>query len=140
MASTPRAILAVVACLVTLPAAALAQRPEMTAPNWPGRYGGAGTQISGEVVGVDTATGQVRVKGPDGEMTISVPPETLDGFRKGDQVNVQSIPAGRSPSAVGGAASDDPPLRRILPDLGGGQSAVEPAPSPTPPPIVAPRP
>jgi hypothetical protein len=112
----------------------------MTAPNWPDRHS-SGPLVSGDVVDIDAATGRVRLRGPDGETTIAVPADSLEGLHKGDRVNIQSIPAGRSASAIGGAAADDPPRSRLLPELPPARpnvgQAVPPAPPP-PEPVPAP--
>ena len=86
-----------------------------TTPRWPSRYRG-GTIVPGEVTAVDRAQGTATVKTDTGEIT-GLASSAVPDIKPGDRVDLQLVPSGRSPSAVGGAASDPGLVGRILPPL-----------------------
>ena len=87
-----------------------------TTPRWPSRYRG-GIIVPGEVAAVDPEQGTATVKTDTGEIATGVASSAVPDVKPGDRVDLQLVPSGRSPSAVGGAASDPGLVGRILPPL-----------------------
>jgi len=94
-----------------------------TTPRWPSRYRG-GTIVPGEVTAVDRAQGTATVKTDTGEIT-GLASSAVPDIKPGDRVDLQLVPSGRSPSAVGGAASDPEVVGRILPPVQPGAGLEE---------------
>ena len=95
-----------------------------TTPRWPSRYRG-GIIVPGEVTAVDPEQGTATVKTDTGEIATGVASSAVPDVKPGDRVDLQLVPSGRSPSAVGGAASDPEVVGRILPPVQPGAGLEE---------------
>ena len=112
---TVRVVVAAVLLAVGGSGTASAQRPESvaTTPSWPSRYRGS-VVIPGQVIVVDPAGGTATVVTDKGAVISGLSTSAVPGVRPGDRVDVQLVPSGRPPSAVGGEAAPPGVVGRII--------------------------
>ena len=115
---TVRVVVAGVLLAVGGGSPASAQRPESvaTTPSWPSRYRGS-VVVPGQVIVVDPAGGTATVVTDKGAVISGLSSSAVPGVTPGNRVDVQLVPSGRPPLAVGGEAAAPGVVGRIIPAL-----------------------
>jgi len=118
-----RATLTVSVVAAVLPAlgsgvTASAQRPESvaTTPSWPSRHRGS-VVVPGHLIVVDPAGGTATMVTDKGAVISGPSSSAVPGVTPGNRVDVQLVPSGRPPLAVGEEAAAPGVVGRIIPPL-----------------------
>ena len=105
---------------------ASAQRPESvaTTPSGPSRYR-TSVVVPGQVIVVDPAGGTATVVTDKGTVISGLSSSAVPGVTPRNRADVELVPSGRPPSAVGGEAAAPGVVGRIIPPVPPVQRRVD---------------